>query len=61
MKETTDVSLVAVRERERERELYFTKSKNSFKNRCFKKDSNRTWINQVFVAVFFREKKQVSE
>lgn len=42
MKETTDVSLEAVRERERERELYFTKSKNSFKNRCFKKDSNRT-------------------
>ena len=40
MKETTDASLVAVRERERE--LYFTKSKNSFKNRCFKKDSNRT-------------------
>ena len=57
MKETTDVSLGAVRESE----LYFTKSKNSFKNRCFKKDSNRTWINQVFVAVFFREKKQVSE
>ena len=44
MKETTDVSLEAVREREREREreLHFTKSKNSFKNRCFKKDSNRT-------------------
>ena len=59
MKKTTDVSLGAVRERERE--LYFTKSKNSFKNRCFKKDSNKTWMNQVFVAVFFREKKQASE
>ena len=55
MKETTDVSPVAVRE------SYALLNKNSFKNRCFKKDSNRTWINQVFVAVFFREKKQVSE
>lgn len=55
MKETTDVSPVAVRE------SYALLNKNSFKNRCFKKDSNRTWINQVFVAVFFREKKQASK
>ena len=57
MKETTDVSLGAVKERE----SYTLLNKNSFKNRCFKKDSNRTWINQVFVAVFFREKKQASK
>ena len=40
MKETTDVSLVAVRERERE--SYTLLNKNSFNNICLKEYSNKS-------------------
>ena len=39
MRKERTVTVEAVRERERE--LYFIKSKNSFKNICFEKDSNK--------------------
>lgn len=54
MKMINNESLVAVREKERERESYtLLNKKHSLDNICKNIDSDKAWENQVFVAILF--------